>query len=233
MQPVDQRGEVAQPVAVRVADRGQAGLVRRHRLGQRRQQPDRLDALAGIDPLQPLVEQAGDVVGRMGRPGQGQGLRAGRAVEPDVDQIEPAGAEAERLQPPAQRVGQQRVCGGQRLGRPQRFREADPLPQHDVRLAGRDRLRGAAESLVEPPDHPDAEPAGERTAGDAVEFADPAQAEAVQQRGLSRTQPQRLDRQRGQGGRGGMVGDRCRRVRAVARHRVGSAGGGGDRGAHR
>ena len=204
------------------------GLRLAERLGPAGEQHHLLDAEARIDGLQPLVEQARQVMMLPGRPGGADPEAGALLVDAPQDQVEAAHAlgahrelAAEILREPADDLPEI-LDPADRFG--EREGREGGLPR-DQRI---DRLEGVAHGLIEPQGRVLAEAPDHRRAGHGGELADPLDAETMEgAQGIGR-EPQGPDRQ----GRDGIDGPTRRNdaAWAVARHGPGGAGGVGHRG---
>ena len=155
-----------------------------------------LDAEAGVDRLQPLAQQLGQMRAAS---------RAGRAVATAMNWSSPSTRKkrATKRRPPCARSASraQRRCGQQLqrpaeiLGRADRLGEGKALGEGRRRARPGDRLLRRAERLVEPQHGSGAEPGGDLGARQAGEFAHAAQAQPAQPGDGARIEPQPGHRQ--------------------------------------
>ena len=182
-----------------------------------------VDAEAGIDGRQLLAEQRRHVLGHPGRRAQA-GARLGDGAVGAVErQAEAARAEPARAQVRAQFLRQDGRLGFELLGRDERIGPG-ALHVERRRLGERAARLGAhAQRLIETRQHGfgalrRAEAALQGGTRQAVELADAAQAEALQQQHGLRRQTQGFDRQRSRG-----APRRCLQRQSPARARSGRA----------
>ena len=197
-----------------------------------RGQDHQLDAEAGIELAQLLLEQLHQLGIVAVGPAGADGRAVDRAVDPVERDLELAGADARLLELPAEGGEQAAGSGGDILGSADRLGEGQPRAESRRRPARLDGLGQGAQRLVQPGERLIAEAPRQRRARQGIEIADAAQPQL--QEGLQnwRLDPQPLDRQRGE--RGALAVPRAEEIGLAlgkARQRPGGARGVGHRGA--
>jgi hypothetical protein len=159
-----------------------------------------LDAEAGIDRIELCGEQPGEMARVAARPGGAEADMLDPAVDPVKAEIEAARADALARQPRRQILGQpfDRTSEIGRVG--DWLGEAEPDTPARRLAQGRQRFRQIAKGLVEPTRNNIPKAAGQRVARHRVELADVPQPDPAQALHGFGVEPQRLDRQRRQGG---------------------------------
>jgi len=130
------------------------------------------------------------------RPGGADADQRNRAVHTLEPQVEPPRPLPRRFQLRADLRRQPVDRGPQRLRAQQRFGEIAARGARGGRDHRHDRLRRAAQRLIESGQHRGAAPPGQRAARQGHEIGDPRQTQPIEQRHRRRLQPQRRRRQR-------------------------------------
>ena len=163
-------------------------------------QDHQLDAEAGIELAQLLLEELHQLRIVAVGPAGADGGAVDRTVDPVERDLEPARADARLLELPAQGGEQAAGAGGDILGSADRLGEGQARAEGGGCPARLDGFGERAQRLVEAGERLLAEASRQRRARQGIEIADAAQPELQESLQDRRVDPQPLDRQLGEGG---------------------------------
>ena len=177
-EPVEERRDAARLLAPGRA--GKTDLLGRQGLDRKGGEDHVFDAETGIDSVEPLFEERGEVARIAARTSGAEADLLDPAVDTMKGEIEPPRSRPFPRQARNEILGEPLGCAREIGGIGNRLGKAQPHPAGRRFAQRRQRLGQIAQRLIETPRHRLAKAAGERGARHRIEIADPLQADPPQ-----------------------------------------------------